>query len=110
MKTSDYINSLIKENMELEELCKSHVKTIRLIKRELTKLNNTILKKDKKIIKLENESLNIKTQKELDKVKNELGELKEKYDILQNDYNNVVNENMELKHIFDDIESTCDSE
>ena len=96
MKTSDYINSLIKENMELEELCKSHVKTIRLIKRELTKLNNTILKKDKKIIKLENESLNIKTQKELD--------------ILQNDYNNVVNENMELKHIFDDIESTCDSE
>ena len=79
MKTIDYINTLIKEKEELKALCKSHVATIRLIKKELNKLNTTITKKDKKILKLESESLNVNTQKELDKVKSELNELKVKY-------------------------------
>ena len=76
MKTVDYINTLIKEKEELKALCKSHVETIRLIKKELSKLNTTITKKDKRILKLENESPNVKIQKELEKVKNELNTLK----------------------------------
>lgn len=103
MKTVDYINTLIKEKEELKTLCKSHVETIRLIKRELNKLNNTITRKDKKIMKLESESLNVKTQKELDKVKSELKELKAKYD-------EVVRENVYLRKIFDEIETICDSD
>ena len=39
MKTIDYINNLIKENEDLKTLCKSHVETIRLMKREANKLN-----------------------------------------------------------------------
>ena len=46
MKTVDYINTLIKEKEELKALCKSHVETIRLIKKELSKLNTTISKKE----------------------------------------------------------------
>ena len=48
MNNVDYINILIKEKESLTELCKSHAETIRLMKREIGKLNNTILKKDKK--------------------------------------------------------------
>ena len=110
MKTLDYINTLIKERDEFKEMCKKHVETIRLIKRELTKLNNTISKKDKKIQKLENDANNFKTQKELEKVKNELKVLKTEYKDLQSKYDFVVNENIELKRIFDEIENICDSD
>lgn len=110
MKTIDYINSLIKERDSFKELCKTHVETISSIKRELYKLNNSITKKDKKIAKLENESLNLKTQKELDKVKNDLKVLKIEYKNLENKYNAAMNENMELKQIFDEIENISDSD
>lgn len=110
MKTIDYINTLIKEKEELKALCKSHAETIRLIKKELNKLNTTITKKDKKILKLESESLNVKTQKELDKVKSELKELKAKYDDLHTKYDEVVRENVYLGKIFDEIENICDSD
>jgi predicted nucleic acid-binding Zn-ribbon protein len=110
MKTVDYINTLIKEKEELKALCKSHVETIRLMKREMNKLNNTITKKDKRIKKLENESPNIKLQKELDKVKNDLNILKIEYDSLQSKYNSVMCENEELKSVFDDIENNIDGD
>lgn len=110
MKTIDYINTLTKENEELKGLCKSHVETIRLIKRELAKLNSTILKKDKKIIKLETDSPNAKIQKDLDKVKREFNKLKMEYDELQQKYNIVVSENEGLKKVFDEIETLCDSD
>ena len=102
MKTIDYINSLIKENENLKATCKSHVETIRLIRRDLGKLNTTISKQDKKIQKLESESLNVKTQKEIDRLKNELNDLREKY-------NEAMIENANLKSIFDDIDK-LDSE
>lgn len=107
MKAIDCINTLIKENEDLKTLCKSHVETIRLMKRELNKINNTITKKDKKIQKLESDSLktNEKKQKEIDKVKNELNNLKEDYKELQSKYKDVMNENVEFKRIFDDISS-----
>ena len=53
MKTIDYINNLIKENENLKTLCKSHVETIRQLKRENEKLNNDVLKKNKEIKKRE---------------------------------------------------------
>ena len=110
MKSIDYINTLIKEKENLSALCKSHVETIRLMKREMNKLSNTITKKDKRIQKLENESPNIKLQKELDKVKNDLNVLKAEYDSLQSKYNTAMLENEELKSVFDDIESNIDSD
>lgn len=124
MKTEEYINSLIKEKEHLTELCKSHVKTILLIKRELGKLKSTITQKDKKIQKLENESLNTKIEKELDETRNELNIIKikyndlkidhdtlnDKYNTLEKKYNDVVYENLELKRIFDEIETLCDSD
>lgn len=110
MNTLDYINELIKEKEVLNELCKKHVETIHFMKREFTKLNNVILKKDKKIQKLESESLNIKTKNELDKVKNDLKNLKIDYKELQDKYNAVVNENVELNRIFEDMENTSDSD
>ena len=110
MKTIDYINSLIKERDELKELCKSHSEKIYLMKKEMTKINNTNLKLDKKIQKLENESINIKIKNELDKVKNDFKNLKEEYKNLQSKYNDIVNENVELKRIFNEIENTSDSE
>jgi predicted nucleic acid-binding Zn-ribbon protein len=110
MKALDYINNLIKERDEIKDVCKLHVETIRSIKKELVKLQNTISKQDKKIQRLENESDNIKTKNELDKVKNNFKKLKEEYKILQSKYNVVVNENKELKSIFDEIENTCDSD
>ena len=103
MKTIDYINSLIKERDEFKELCKKHAETIHTLKREVTKLNNTNQKQEKKILKLECESLNTKIKLELDKVKNELSDLKIKYDT-------VVNENVEMKRILEDIDNICDSD
>lgn len=110
MKTVDYINSLIKERDDIKEICKSHVETIRLMKREFIKLNNIISKHEKKIQKLESESVNIKTKNELDKVKNDFKKLKEDYRDLQNNYDAVFREKEELKLIFDEIEKTCDSD
>ena len=124
MKTEEYINSLIKERDHLSELCKSHVKTIQLIKRELGKLKSTITQNDKKIQKLENESLNAKIDKELNETKNELNifkikyndlkkdhdTLNDKYNTLEKKYNDVVFENSELKRIFNDIETIGDSD
>lgn len=89
MKTADYINSLNKEIEELKELCKSHINTIRLQKREIFNLNNIILKKDKKIKKFENNQYVIDIQRELENVKNELSELKIDYLNLQNKNNEV---------------------
>lgn len=110
MKAVDYINALIKERDEIKEICKSHVETIRLMKREMMKLNNTISKQEKRIQKLESESVNIKTKNELDNVKSDLKKMKADYKDLQNNYNAVVGENEELKRIFDEIENTCDSD
>jgi predicted nucleic acid-binding Zn-ribbon protein len=110
MKAVDYINRLIKERDEFKELCKKHVERINLMKREMIKLNNTNLKMYKKIQKLENESINIKTKNELDKVKNDFKHLKEEYKDLQSKYNDIVNENVELKRIFDEIENTSNSD
>lgn len=144
MKTVDYINTLIKEKEELKELCKSHVETIRLLKREIGILNVTVLKKDKRIQKLEeNKSTDVeKIQIELDTIKNELSIEKEKYNELQSQhddisqskvnmrsqksrelsklkseynalkrkYEDVVSKNEALMRIFDEIESTCDSD
>lgn len=106
MKAIDYINTLIEEKEELKSLCKSHVETIRLNKKEMSKLNTAIAKKDKKILKLETDLLKIneKKQKELDKVKTELSNLKDNYKELKNKYDGVINENIELKRIFDEIE------
>ena len=139
MKTVDYINILIKEKENLTALCKSHAETIRLLKRELGKLNDTILKKDKKIQKLENEISNINPQidsNELDilkekyadlqsmynevvqknvsnsktnKNKNELNKLKSEYNALKKKYDDVVHKNEEFMRIFDEIENTVDS-
>ena len=103
MKTADYINSLIKENENLKSVCKSHVETILMIKRELSKLRTAISKKDKRILKLEGESINVKTQRELKNIKIELNTLKEEYDALLNKYNIVSKENEELKSIFNEI-------
>ena len=110
MKAVDYINTLIKERDEIKEICKSHIETIRLMKREIMKLNITISKHEKKIQKLESESVNIKTKNELDNVKSDLKKLKTDYKDLQNNYNAVVAENEELKRIFDEIEKSCDSD
>ena len=67
MKIEEYVNSLIKEKEELKSACKTQIEKIRLMKREITKLNNTISKNYKKILKLENEneSINMKIKNEL---------------------------------------------
>ncbi len=110
MKTSDYINSLIKERDNFKEICKSHVETIQLLNKEL-------IKKDKKIIKLEKDCLNSldmnkqKQQKnKLEIIKSELDALKKEYDELQHKYNDVVKENEELKIVLDVIENMSDSD
>lgn len=110
MKSVDLINSLIKERDELKNICKEHANSILLLKREMVKLKNTISKKDKIIQKLESESINIKMKNELDKVKNELKKIKTEYKELQSNYKTVVIENIELKGVIDDAESTCDSD
>lgn len=138
MKTVDYINALTKENSELKATCKTHAETIRLLKRELWILKNSNLKKDKKIQNLESESYVSNEQIELEKVNNELKTLKIAYAELQNEFNDIVkkNENQiekpqksrselsklraeyntlkrkydELVQIFEEAESTCESE
>lgn len=93
MKAVDYINTLIKEKENLTALCKSHVETIRLLKRENGKLNIDILKKNKKIRRLESNSDNVKMQNELENIKNELNNLKVEYSDLQNKYDDVLKKN-----------------
>lgn len=134
MKTVDYINALTKENSELKATCKTHAETIRLLKRELWILKNSNLKKDKKIQNLENEIYISNEQIELEKVNNELKTLKIAYAELQNELNDIVQKNEkpqksrselsklraeyntlkrkydELVQIFEEAESTCESE
>lgn len=109
MKTVDYINILIKDKESLTELCKSHAETIRLMKREIGKLNSTILKKDKKIQKIENDkaTLDEKLKKELDKVKNELVIAKTNYVDLKCKYDDAMKKIDEYVCIFNEIENTC---
>ena len=97
MKTEDYIKSLIEEKENLKSTCKSHVETIRLIKRELGKLNSEISRKDKKIlelIELERNSIDEQSQKELNNLYNNL---KVNYDALKLEYNNIVTEKDNLQ-------------
>ena len=138
MKTVDYINTLIKEKEELRELCKSHVETMRLLKREIGKLNVSILRKDNKIQKMENNSIIANLENELNalkkehnnlkdmyadlqskydemlpknkKSKNELSKLRTEYSILKKKYDDIVLKNAELVKIFDDIENSTDSD
>lgn len=110
MNTADYINTINKERIEFKELCKKHAETIHTLKREITKLNNANLKQNKKIQKLENESINIKMKTELENVKSEFENMKIKYEDLQNKYDVVVAENIEMKRIFDDVETTFDGD
>ena len=117
MKAIDYINSLIKERDELKELCKQHVETIHSLNREVSKLNAVNLKQNKKIQKLETTSIDTKVKDGLNKkdkefvdLKNKYNDLQSKYEDLQSKYDIVVNENIELKRIFDDIDNECDSD
>jgi chromosome segregation ATPase len=87
---------LIKEQGSLKDLCKSHMKTINLLKRELKILNNDILKKDKKIQNLENDTYVVNVQNELENVKNELNKIKVEYVDLQNKYNDIIQKNEEF--------------
>lgn len=110
MKTIDYINSLIKERDEFKELCKKHVETIQSLKREITKLNTVNLKQSKKIQKLETPSIDTNAKNEVNKIERELVDLKTKYGDLKSEYDIVVNENIELKRIFEEIDNGCDSD
>ena len=96
MKTIEYINMLIKEQGSLKDLCKSHMKTINLLKREMKILNNDISKKDKKIQNLENDTYIVNVQNELENVKNELNRIKVEYDDLQNRYIDIIQKNEEF--------------
>lgn len=89
MKSIEYINNLIKEKENLKTLCKSHVETIRMLKKDIVNLNITITKKDKKIQKLESEYNN----SNIENVKNELVKLREDYADLQSKYNEVEQKN-----------------
>ena len=106
MNNVDYINILIKEKESLTELCKSHAETTRLMKREIGKLNNTILKKDKKIQKIENDKTTLctKLQKERDNVKNELDIVKVNYEDLKRKYDDAMQKIDEYMNIFNEIE------
>jgi predicted nuclease with TOPRIM domain len=106
MKTVDYINILIKDKESLTELCKSHAETIRLMKREIGKLNSTICKKDKKIQKIENDKATL--DEKLKKVKNELVIAKTNYDDLKCKYDDTMKKIDEYVCIFNEIENTCD--
>lgn len=137
MKTIDYINTLFKEKEELKELCKTNGETIYRLKREIEKLNTTILRKDKKIQSLENNTTVANLENELNnlkekyanlqseyesvlrqnanhsiktqKGKNDISKLRTEYNTLMKKYEDVVKENEEMKSIFDEIEHTCDS-
>lgn len=119
MKTSDYINSLIKENENLKSNNKEYLEEIRLLKREIKKNKVENVKKDKKILKLEscNIDIDIKYKKELNTIKSDFDNLNlqfEKIQIefeeLQRKYNSVVKENEEFKIIFNEIEKNGDSD
>jgi chromosome segregation ATPase len=135
MKTIDYINSLIKEKDELKALCKTHVRTIHTLRKEIQDLKKVISKKDLEIKQIESQD-NITDQNELESVKNELNMLGLKYNELQNMYDDVLKnstfkslnklktehkklqrkyedsmrENEEYKRLFEEIESICDSD
>lgn len=135
MKTIDYINSLIKEKDELKALCKTHVRTIHTLRKEIQDLKKVISKKDLEIKQIESQD-NITDQNELESVKNELNMLGLKYNKLQNMYDDVLKnssfkslnklktenkklqrkyedsmrENEEYKRLFEEIESICDSD
>ena len=135
MKTIDYINSLIKEKDELKALCKTHVRTIHTLRKEIQDLKKVISKKDLEIKQIESQD-NITDQNELESVKNELNMLGLKYNKLQNMYDDVLKnssfkslnklktehkklqrkyedsmrENEEYKRLFEEIESLCDSD
>jgi chromosome segregation ATPase len=106
MNNVDYINILIKEKESLTELCKSHAETIRLMKREIGKLNNTILKKDKKILKLENDKASSNVN--LQKLKNELDIVKINYEDLKRKYDDAMQKLDEYMYIFNEIEKSCE--
>jgi chromosome segregation ATPase len=110
MKTLEYFNNLIEEHEKLKKLYKSSVDTVRLLRREVRKLNDIIEKRDKNIQKLENESLNLKMKTELDKVKSELKKMKNDYKDLEDKYNSIVIENDDLKQILNDAGNTSDSD
>ena len=121
----------------IEERYKTNGETIYRLKREIEKLNATILRKDKKIqslencttvANLENELNNLKEkyanlQSEYESVlqqnanhsiktqkgKNDISKLRTEYNTLMKKYEDVVKENEEMKRIFDEIEHTCDS-
>ena len=135
MKTIDYINSLIKEKDELKALCKTHVRTIHTLRKEIQDLKKVISKKDLEIKQIESQD-NITDQNELESVKNELNMLGLKYNKLQNMYDDVLKnssfkslnklktehkklqrkyedsmrENEEYKRLFEEIEISCDSD
>ena len=135
MKTIDYINSLIKENDELKALCKTHVRTIHTLRKEIQDLKKVISKKDLEIKQIESQD-NITDQNELESVKNELNMLGLKYNKLQNMYDDVLKnssfkslnklktehkklqrkyedsmrENEEYKRLFEELERLCDSD
>ena len=98
MKTVDYINTLIKEKEELRELCKSHVETMRLLKREIGKLNVSILRKDNKIQKMENNSIIANLENELNALKKEHNNLKDMYADLQSKYDEMLQKNNTTKN------------
>lgn len=111
MKAIDYINSLIKERDEYKEKCKKYSETIHFLKNRTDNDTPKNEVEDTVIVQIpENESVNVKIQKELDKVKNELKKLKAEHKELKSKYNNVVCENIELKRIFDEVETTSDSD
>lgn len=101
MKTSDYINSLIKENENLKSNNKEYLEAIRLLKHEIKKIKVENVKKDKKNLKLKSDFDNLNFQ--FEKIQIEFEELQHKYD-------SVVKENKEFKIIFDEIEKNEDSD
>lgn len=135
MKTIDYINSLIKEKDELKALCKTHVRTIHTLRKEIQDLKKVISKKDLETKQIEKQD-NITLQNELESLKNELYNLNLKYDKLKNMYDDVqknssvkslnklktkhkdlqskyekiMRENDEYKLFFEEIERGCDSD
>ena len=105
MKTEEYIKSLINERDELKTLCKSHVETIRLIKRELVKLNHNISKKDKHISELENGKIDVSLQTEFNTVKDELNDLTKKYEELLQKYEKLQADNKSLNRKNTDLQN-----
>ena len=102
MKAIDYINSLIKERDEYKEKCKKYSETIHFLKNRTDNDTPKNEVEDTVIVQIpENESVN---------VKNELKKLKADHKDLKSKYNAVVKENGELKSIFNEVETTSDSD